>query len=95
MRSLMIAAALHVGVLALASTPGSAAEPMPVSDPAVGRFVACDDKGFCEDVEQNFTSIAGCQVRMIPYMAQWIGDHEKFHLKSPQFTCRPIEQVRI
>ena len=81
--------------LFLAAAAARAAEPFPVSDAAVGRFVACDAKGFCEDVEQDFVSMSGCQVRMIPYMAQWIGDHDGFHLKSPQFTCRPIEQVRI
>jgi hypothetical protein len=83
--------------LMLSTTVAYANEKYPVSDMATGHFYACDEKGFCEDVEQNFVSMSGCQVGMMPYMAFWIGSPagQGFHLKDGRFQCHPIEQTRI
>ena len=76
-------------------TYAKAAEEYPVADQAVGHFYACDEKNFCEDVEQTFNTSEGCQVGMMPFMAKWIGDHDGFHLKTGRFQCTPHAQTRI
>lgn len=83
------------GIFLTLGTKAHAAEQFPVSDMATGQFYACDDKGFCEDVEQIFVSMPGCQVGMMPFMAEWIGKHDGFRLKTGRFQCIPKEQVRI
>jgi hypothetical protein len=70
-------------------------EAFPVSDSATGRFYACNGEDFCQDVEQEFASVEGCQVGMMPFMAKWIGDHEGFRLKTGRYECRPKAQVRV
>ena len=70
-------------------------EAFPVSDHAIGSFYACKDSGYCEDPETEFFSMPGCVAGMIPIMAEWIGQHEGFKLKTGNFECRPKAQVRV
>jgi hypothetical protein len=83
------------GVAILATSQFAHAVEFPVSDTAVGHFYACNADGYCEDVEQVFVSIEGCQVGMMPFMAKWIGDHDGFKLKTGRFDCTPREQTRV
>jgi hypothetical protein len=70
-------------------------EQYPVSDHAVGHSYACKDDGYCQDLEMEFTSMPGCVAGMMPFMAEWIGNHEGFHLKTGTYECHPKAQVRV